>query len=222
MFGAFVTSLEANCGGQGIGFGYAVFDRDRVFKTGGDGLAVRAVKKDDIPSVKFTATTRLNVHSISKTICAAINYDGAVDNRSYTGMKIAVQRGVVQPPGMRDYQNVNFALGRVLLPYIDGSRDARELNMLPEPEFNTWTTTHFIDEVRRHLFRFKGAARIAPTPNGPRPFTRYYDADTNVCDIEPLPATNPEHVGASSWWISAVEYRPVPQPATLRVGLRAR
>ena len=255
MFQTFVDVLLDTCRGQCTGFGYAVFDRDQPapFAAAGEGLAVRA--DTTVPDVAFTENTRLNVHSISKTIAAAmivralhLNEDvtlasaigpflrpdwepspavkaitfeqllvhdsglldfanKVIDERSYAGMELAVQLGVVQPSGQRDYQNVNFALCRVLLPYIDGSLDALALNTMSAVDFNQWSTKHFIDEVRRHLFPSDLPADIVPEPNGATPFTRYYDVDdADVCDIEPLKVTHPEHVGASSWWMSAREY----------------
>jgi hypothetical protein len=255
MFQTFVDVLRDTCIGQCVGFGYAVFDRDRrePFAADGVGLAVRA--KGDVPDVPFAADTRLNVHSISKTIAAAmivralhLNEDvglgsaigpflrpdweappevkaitfeqllthnsglvdiksRSIDERSYVGMKQAVQAGLLQLPDQRDYQNVNFSLCRVLLPYVDGSREALALNTMSEADFNQWTTDHFINEVRRHLFPRDLPDDIVPFLNGPTPYTRYYDIDNDdVCDIEPLKATRAEHVGASSWWMSALQY----------------
>jgi CubicO group peptidase (beta-lactamase class C family) len=254
LFSTFVDTLVKTCSGQDLGFGWAVFYRDHPvpFASGGDGLAVRATGK--VPDVQFTAQTRLNVHSISKTICAAavvralhlndavtldspigpflrsdwdvaagvgnvtfaqlllhdsglIDLTGPIDERSYAGVKWSVEHGLVQLPGLRDYQNVNFSLCRMLLPFIDGARDPHALNAMPETDFDTWTTDHFIATVRRHLFPADLPAEIVPEPNGPTPFTRYYDVDDGtVCDIEPLPQTNRAHVGASSWWMSAIEY----------------
>jgi hypothetical protein len=271
-FDTFTEELIAICKGQCTGFGFAVFDRDKKKRKGGSGLAVRPL--GSTWGIDFTSDTRLNVHSISKTITAAVivralhvtnrrldepikgflpkkwvddlkslkqpdshfdvlditfeqllvhnsgllNFDPhGVDNRSLMAVKKSLrraQKGTRQPSGKRTYQNVNYSLCRMLLPYIDNDKNSgltkKDLDKMDEATFDSKTTRFFIDYVHKYFFAPCGLpGDIVPGPTGPPPFTRYYDfkkKDWTVWEQEPQQETRWEHVGASSWFMSAFEY----------------
>jgi len=143
-----------------------------------------------------------------------------VDNRSLMAVKqslLQAQIGIREPSGKRTYQNTNYSLCRMLLPYVDndGNSDLErgKLDTMArehEETFDNKTTRFFIDYVHKYFFAPCGLpGDIVPGPTGPPPFTRYYDfknSDPKVWEQEPQQETRWEHVGASSWFMSAMEY----------------
>lgn len=291
-FDTFKKELKGICKNQCTGFAFAVFDRDKEKRKDRGGLAVRHF--GSTWEIDFTKDTRLNVHSISKTITAAVivralhvtnrsldgpikqflpknwvealedldsipefqerdpdfdvlditfrqllvhnsgllevnDYDRGIDNRSLMAVKQSLLQAQLrskdpptyQPSGKRTYQNTNYSLCRMLLPYIDndGNSDLekRKLDTMAkddEATFDGETTRFFIDYVHKYFFAPCGLpGDIVPGPTGPPPFTRYYDfkkvkkdPHSTVWEQEPQQETRWEHVGASSWFMSALEY----------------
>jgi len=272
-FDTFTQVLIDICKDQCTGFGFAVFDRDKEkpFAADGSGDAVRTF--GSTWRIGFTKATRLNVHSISKTITAAVIVralhlkklsldlpigravpdralgpflprdwaadldldddvlnitfkqllvhnsglknvtDNDWDNRSLKAVKESLRRGIKEKLGERTYQNVNYSLCRMLLPYIDNDGDSDltdELDEMNGKKFDDKTTRFFIDYVHKYFFAPCGLpGDIVPGPTGPPPFTRYYDfknPDPSVWEQEPQQETRWEHVGSSSWFMSAWEY----------------
>lgn len=253
---AFVREI---CRNQCVGFSYAVFHRDELFEADGVG---RAIIGDGVTADHgMSKDRRLNVHSMSKSLCAAVmvralhlnpdvtlsstigpflrpdwgmnpsgetgsitfeqllTHNSGLDDisgkivikESYDGVKEAVQRGIKEPLGQRGYQNCNFSLCRMLLPYVDP--DGRsgfsrgDLNERSEDQFNRDTTDFFIDYVHTHFFQPLGLPdEIRPEVNGPPPYVRYYNFKNKSVYPEPTKETQPEFCGASAWFMSAVEF----------------
>jgi len=77
----------------------------------------------------------------------------------YADLKTLVQGGVVLANKVYNYQNQNFALFRVIVPYLEGFNDAGIADKDAE------TAKRFLDYMNRQVFSVAGLGTITATPS---------------------------------------------------------
>jgi Beta-lactamase len=173
------------------------------------------------PAVRRITFQQLLVHNSGlEDVSSSIS-----EKESLGGVIGALLAGIKQPLGKRRYVNANFSLCRMLLPFIDRDVTPENRKRLRDADLDTFdeeTTQGFINYVHRHFFDVIDPSHVVlkheilPMPNGPPPYTRYYDfpADPTKYKTDDTDGSTEKYVGASSWFMSAREY------ARLIVGLR--
>ncbi len=105
-------------------------------------------------------------------------------NTSYEGLQQQIKRGVLPANQQKPvYNNLNFAIFRVLLPYMEGFSD-------PGPDTRPQATADFyIGYMRQHVFQPVGVTDADCKPSGDRAPARYY----------PFPPGNTRGIEAGDW-----------------------
>ena len=91
-------------------------------------------------------------------------------NTSYDSIKATVARGLDnQLKPKNSYANINFALFRIIIPYLRDKQDAlsKENSMVPgnTAAFESWLSTNYLDYMQQNVFTPIGMNSIDCTPS---------------------------------------------------------
>ena len=130
----------------------------------------------------------------------SITLEDAVD---YNGLKLAVQNGVSLPaPSTRDYNNVNFALFRILIPALK--------NELPNTPFTSTesdleTQIAYKNYMQTEVFEKVGLNNVDFTVESNSP-TKYYNVSDVANMISGILYEDRDHIsGAGGYFMSVLE-----------------
>jgi CubicO group peptidase (beta-lactamase class C family) len=178
----------------------------------------------DAPSRAWTATSRINIASVNKTITAVaalraiaakgLTVDDTIAGHLPTGWTLGTNVGAItfrelltHTSGLRNasatdyasmkttiagtvslanktyqYQNQNFGLFRVLIPYLDGFSDTNVTDI------DTATSDRYLKYVNDHIFVPSGIATVRAKPETSEPSLSY-----------PFPAGSASGTGWGDW-----------------------
>lgn len=202
-FDNIARKITAALAGKTAGFGFAVFHNGQLQKHGGGGYGRRSPDKQPGKEMPFTAYSRIEIASSTKTVTAIAVLKGLeskgktdaeliykyvpstwnvpasvkeltfqdvlshhsglkkVSDGTYDGVRKSIEAGVSPDyeEGKGDYQNINYALCRVLLPYIVAAPQMKASEGDPKAAaiLTAQTFSHF---VRDNVFKPAGVSQL--------------------------------------------------------------
>jgi CubicO group peptidase (beta-lactamase class C family) len=125
----------------------------------------------------------------------------------YEDLKAYIGQGVTALlPAPSVYSNSGYCLLRIILPYLwapKSSIDNAEGN--PLVNFPKFLGDRYVEHVRATVFDGAGIQGVDVVPNGPTPYTIYYNFNDTTKTYQ-VPSANRLYAGAGGWILSAREY----------------
>jgi CubicO group peptidase (beta-lactamase class C family) len=127
-----------------------------------------------------------------------------VDPHSLAGLERTLAAGAVGP---EQYQPCNFALFRVILPYLYISPEIMRANEFSADILAAVTAFQYIVFLQDKILKPCGISGVSVTPTGPQPYTRHYKfGDITHSEVDPAGSSAMLRTGACYWNMSAEEY----------------
>jgi len=132
----------------------------------------------------------------------------STDSDTYLNLRQTIANGATDENfGKLLYQNANFCLFRIIIPYMVTGRAVWDAAELKVGIVARQTGLTYVDYVRRHVLQPIGLGGVSVVPTGPMPYTRYHKfGSPQVSFTDPTDDTAMLRTGAGYWHMSAKEF----------------
>ena len=122
---------------------------------------------------------------------------------SYGGIKLAVQNGVsIPPPDQSDYDNINFAIFRILIPSLQNNLPNTPITNL---DSDVATQLAYKNYMQTEIFNKVGLSNIDFTEEQQNP-TRYYNIGDKSNNVSGITYGDWDHIaGGGGYFMSVIE-----------------
>ncbi len=130
------------------------------------------------------------------------------DVDTYVNLRQTIANGVINENfGKWVYQNANFCLFRIIIPYMVSDRAVLKTSESNTDFIARHTGITYVRYVQNHVLEPIGLGGINVVPTGPMPYTRYYKFNSPLISFtDPTDDTATLRTGAGYWHMSVKEF----------------
>jgi len=130
------------------------------------------------------------------------------DEDTYVNLRQTIANGATDENfGIQLYQNANFCLFRIIIPYMVSDRAVLKASESNTDFIARHTGLTYVTYVQKHVLQPAGLNGISVVPTGPPPYTRYYKFGSPlVYFTDPTDDTAILRTGAGYWHMSVKEF----------------